>query len=136
MESSTLLERQIRTNTHLSGVLEKPKKGKPLGANGKNNGKRISKESEKIAAKLPAGVLSVGALVSTEEDRIHIFHWPTMVYIGFDIKENEEHYLNDYLIMHYLPKMKNGFGQKLTIDAPGKSEVVAYERDRSLKTNV
>jgi hypothetical protein len=44
-----------------------------------------------------------------------------MIYIGYDAKENEDQY-TDYLVMHYKPKMRPSFGNKLVIDVPTAGE--------------
>ena len=128
---------RIYRTTHVIGDITK-KEAKPHGlGNGNGNGKKkglgtgiprdldfskVSAEDGAIIPTLPEGALSIAAGAAPEHERIYIYHWPTMVYIGYDVVGSERYY-RDYLILLYKPEMKNGYSTKLTIDAPGKDEV-------------
>lgn len=131
---------RVYRTTHIIGAVAEKEKAKPHGlGNGNGNGKKkngigtglprdldvskVTAEDKAVLPPLPEGCLSVAAASSLPEHRIHIFHWPSMVYMGYDVKGSERYYEGAYLITYYLPKMKNGFSNKLTIDAPGKEDV-------------
>ena len=130
---------RIYRTTHVIGEVSK-KEAKPHGlgnGDGNGNGKKkglgtgiprdldfskVEANDKAVIPTLPEGALSIAAGASAEENRIYIFHWPTMVYIGYDVKGSEPHY-REYLILLYKPNMVHGFSTKLTIDAPAKNEV-------------
>ena len=133
---------RVYRTTHVIGAIADKEKARPHGlGNGNGNGKKkknglgtgiprdvdvsgASADDKAVIPTLPEGALSVAAGAAPEHKKIYIFHWPTMVYIGYDVVGSESHYEGEYLIMYYKPVMKEGFKQKLTIDAPGKREVV------------
>ena len=135
---------RVYRTTHIIGHSAKKEEAKPHGlgngnGNGNGNGKtkngigtgiprdldmsKVTADDKALLPPLPEGCLSVAAAASLPEHRIHIFHWPSMVYMGYDVKGSERYYEGKYLIMYYLPEMKSGFSNKLTIDAPAKNEV-------------
>ena len=130
---------RVYRTTHIIGTISEKEKAKPHGLGNGTNGKKkngigtgvprdldmskVTAEDKAVLPPLPEGCLSVAAASSLPEHRIHIFHWPTMVYMGYDVKGSERHYEGTYLIMYYLPKLTEGFSRKLTIDAPGKDDV-------------
>lgn len=131
---------KVYRTTHVIGAIADKEKPKPHGlGNGNGNGKKksglgtgiprdvdvsgASADDKAVIPTLPEGALSVAAGAAPEHKLLYIFHWPTMVYIGYDVVGSERHYEGEYLIMYYKPAMHEGFKQKLTIDAPGKQEV-------------
>jgi hypothetical protein len=130
---------RVYRTTHIIGAPAKKERAKPHGLGNGNNKKKkngigtgiprdvdvsnTGPDDKAIIPTLPEGALSVAAGAAPDHERIYIFHWPTMVYIGYDVVGSEEHYEGEYLIMYYKPKLKEGFKRKLTIDAPPKNAV-------------
>lgn len=123
--ASTKGDGVIRT-THDLG-LPAPKVAAPLGIEGlKSGGNGTSKKKEPLYREitkkdtlvpLPDGALSVEADLVPKEERLFVFEWPTMIYVGYDIRGTEEQY-EEYLVMYYKPEMRPQFGNKLAIHAP------------------
>ena len=131
---------RVYRTTHVIGAIASKEKAKPHGlGNGNGNGKKknglgtgiprdvdvsgTTADDKAVIPTLPEGALSVAAGAAPEHKLLYVFHWPTMVYIGYDVVGSERYYEGEYLIMYYKPEMKEGFKQKLTIDAPGKRRV-------------
>ena len=124
----------VRT-THNIGVTER-KTGTALGIEGLvkgGNGNGAAKKKKPLwkevtqketLVALPDGALSVEADVVPKDQRIFIFEWPTMVYVGYDVNTSADDY-EDYLVMFYRPKMKVAFGNKLAIDVPSSAASIS-----------